>query len=176
MKPGDFTVLGWTITAGYLVTSFLCLRRGTASLEAGDKRVWLALGLFLLGMGLNKQLDLQLLVTDIGRRLAHVQGWYEQRGLVQIGFVVILGLFLASVGAWLLWGAREHLDETGLAFLGTGVLVLFVLLRAISYDVRDVLLRIGDWNATGLLEIFGTVLIAIAALRGKAHSTNSPSS
>ena len=165
MKAGDFTLIGWTITLAYLTTSFLCFRRSWAAPAGGSRRVWTAFGLFLLGMGANKQLDLQLVVTDVGRRMAHAQGWYESRGLVQVGFVAGLGLILLSFGLWLLFGARNHLAETALAFAGTSILVLFVLLRAISFDVRDVLLRIGDTNVTGLLELLGTVLIAAAALR-----------
>jgi hypothetical protein len=170
MKPGDPTFIGWTITVGYLATAGLCLHRATGldsrPLErAGLRGVWFTFGLFLFAMGLNKQLDLQLVVTDIGRRMARAQGWYENRGLVQIAFVVLLGLLLMSVGALLLIAARRHLAETALAFVGAGILVVFILLRAISYDVRDVLLRIGDTNVTGSLELLGTLLIAIAALR-----------
>ena len=50
----------------------------------------------LIVLGINKQLDFQTLLTEIGRKIAHAQGWYEQRQEVQVIFVSLLMLIGAA--------------------------------------------------------------------------------
>ncbi|HVZ33497.1 MAG TPA: hypothetical protein VG963_13790, partial [Polyangiaceae bacterium] len=99
---GDPSVLGWLTVVAYFVAAVLAFRalrvhlgrarRGGASAQAGDElllaRFW---GLVLAAMillGINKQLDLQTLFTEIGRDLAHAQGWYETRRRYQVAFIL----------------------------------------------------------------------------------------
>jgi hypothetical protein len=44
----------------------------------------------LFALGINKQLDLQTALTELGRVLALSQGWYEQRQVVQFWFIAAL--------------------------------------------------------------------------------------
>ncbi|MHC4766222.1 MAG: hypothetical protein ACYTF2_14080, partial [Planctomycetota bacterium] len=48
---------------------------------------WALLIALFLFLGLNKQIDLQSWLADVGRDMAKAQGWYEQRGRVQTIFV-----------------------------------------------------------------------------------------
>jgi hypothetical protein len=40
-----------------------------------------------VGLGINKQLDLQTALTEFGRVLADNQGWYDKRQVVQVWFI-----------------------------------------------------------------------------------------
>ena len=98
--------MGWTITCAYLVAAWLCYgaARRCASTGRGSRgpapealpqrvrRVWLGLSGVLILLGINKQLDLQLLLTAAGRWLARTQGWYEQRFYAQLAFFVVLAI------------------------------------------------------------------------------------
>ena len=50
--------------------------------------LWNALAVGLLLLGINKQLDLQTALTELGKILAARQGWYEHRQRVQIDFII----------------------------------------------------------------------------------------
>src|SRR5450631_116329 len=50
------------------------LREGCISSE---RYTWRAVSILFLALGINKQLDLQTALTELGRVLAYDQGWYE---------------------------------------------------------------------------------------------------
>ena len=78
---GDPSVLGWLTVASYFFASLLCLR--AAGHDASAKNLWRALGFALIALGINKQLDLQTLFTQVGREYARSGRWYEHRRAVQ---------------------------------------------------------------------------------------------
>jgi hypothetical protein len=51
--------------------------------------------LFLLGV--NKQLDLQTLLGDVGRSVSTAQGWYDKRRAVQAVFVLVFAIICGIV-------------------------------------------------------------------------------
>jgi hypothetical protein len=79
---GDPTPLGWATVVAYLAASWACCRAAAAERRSAHRGrnstrpFWSSLGLLLLLLGLNKQLDLQSALTAFGRRLAREQGWY----------------------------------------------------------------------------------------------------
>src|SRR5712672_1995497 len=99
--PGfhDPTALDWAITLGYLVAAGFCLYAWWTEKTAGaDARThvrgfWLVVGIAMVLLGINKQLNFQTLLTDVGRGAAEQQGWYERRRTVQrlfvLGFTVV---------------------------------------------------------------------------------------
>jgi hypothetical protein len=117
---GDPTLMGWVTVAAYFLTSWLCLRafrlekRGPprpllptiAALFRVMKKhwprppaparraaLWLLLFAIMFALGINKQLDLQTLFTEIGRSVSRSGGWYEERRAVQ-------GLFIAAMAGF----------------------------------------------------------------------------
>ena len=48
-----------------------------------DRRFWIGTSILLVLLGLNKELDLQTVLTDTARYLAHYEGWYDYRRIVQ---------------------------------------------------------------------------------------------
>jgi hypothetical protein len=129
--------------------------------------LWAGLSLMLLLLGINKQLDLQSLLTELGRIAARDQGWYEGRRTVQVVFI----LLLVVAGAWLLralWQfSRAHLPDLRLALLGALGLVCFVAIRAASFHHVDLLIgtEIAGIDLNAWLENGAIGCIAFGAAR-----------
>jgi hypothetical protein len=63
-----------------------------------------------LALGVNKQLDLQSALTEAGRVVANIQGWYAQRALVQLAFIVVVAIICTIAGiALVIWARRARL-------------------------------------------------------------------
>jgi hypothetical protein len=180
---GDPTVWGWLITLAYLVAGVLAIvawRREDWVWLGGGRglrpRVWLVVGVVLLLLCANKQLDLQSLVTVVGRRLAKEQGWYGRHRAVQGAFVglVALGVLLAA-GLLLRW-VRGTGGRYALALLGMGALAAFVIVRAASFHHVDQFLfktGVGPFMNRGL-ELLGIGIVGVAAWRILRAGTRDP--
>ena len=120
------------------------------------------------GLCVNKQLDLQTLLTDFARAQAKAQGWYDNRREYQVEFIVALG-FAALVGLSILLthSVRGSVPMRG-ASGGLILLVFFVLVRASSFNKVDLLFsrRIAGLRANHLMELGGIALVTIFALAG----------
>lgn len=170
---GDPTVMGWLTVAAYGLAAAACFIAASRD-QAGDprevrirRRMWLAIGLMMSFLCVNKQLDLQTLLTDIGRVLAARGGWYAQRRTVQRWFVVaIMGAGAAAIG-YVVWKIRKVLGERVLVPIGLCALVTFVVIRAASFHHVDVLLmsRIIGVRMNWILELGGIALVGLGALR-----------
>jgi hypothetical protein len=199
---GDPTVMGWLTVLAYFVTAWLCLRAFNAE-KRGPKRpyrrtvpallrvlrkswphppaparraaLWLFLAIVFFFLGINKQLDLQSLVTQVGKTLAHEQGWYDQRRIAQailISLVLIAGVAsLATLG----WLVRGQLSDFRLPLAGLTFVVVFVVIRATSFHKVDVLLGFDPFGVrvNWVLELTGIGVVATGAMRrlrrGSAH-------
>ena len=92
---GDPTFVGWLTVALYLATSISCWKlRHKIELDGGRRSneyiAWRFIAILFLALGINKQLDLQTALTEAGRVIAHLQGWYEQRRSVQLDFICLV--------------------------------------------------------------------------------------
>jgi hypothetical protein len=170
---GDPTFAGWLTTAAYLLASVLCWRAHQVSRRwspAGGTiavpRLWQLLAAAMLALGINKQLDLQTMFTELGRTLAIDQGWYERRRAVQAIFVAMLliGGAVAAVAVARL--ARRQPPQMRLALVGVVLLICFILLRASSFHHLDRLLgrSLGGLGLNSVLELGGIGCVALSAL------------
>ncbi len=160
---GDPSILGWLTVLAYFVASVLCLRAAHA--EPASASLWRALALALALLGVNKQLDLQSLLTAVGRELARTGGWYDQRRQIQRDFIIAIGLgavLLSAAAPALLRGKSGHVRA---ASAGFALLAAFVGIRAASFHHVDRLLRSAILGArfNWLLELGGITVIALAA-------------
>ncbi len=121
----------------------------------------------MLVLGINKQLDLQLLLWLAVRSWLRSAGWQEHRQVIQIGSMVAMTC-LAGVGlaffTWLSHGAYRHRK---LAIAGVVLTSLFVFIRAVSLHGVDAML---GWNWSGLtlstvLENAGILLVIIGSIQ-----------
>lgn len=167
---GDPTLLGWATVGLYLVAALMCFRYLiTASFGYGCKReqfFWLATGVLLAALAVNKQLDLQSALTAAGRCIARAQGWYENRREVQRDFIMVLIVICIAGFAFMLWWLRGLWRNTGIAALGLAFVASFVLVRAVSFHHFDALLNmhLAGMRINGLLEWSGPLLIMLATL------------
>jgi len=191
---GDPTVMGWLTVLTYFVTAWLCLRAFNTE-KRGPKRpyrqtipallrvlrkswprppapaaraaLWLFLAIAFFFLGINKQLDLQSLMTQIGKTLAHEQGWYDQRRIAQailIGFVLAAGVAsLATLG----WLVRGQLSDFRLPLAGLTYVVVFVIVRAASFHNFDALLGFDPLGVrmNWVMELTGIGIVAVGAIR-----------
>lgn len=137
---GDPTPVGWLTVVAYALAAWQCLRlaRSTAVPMPGrEAALWWMLGIGLCALCVNKQLDLQSALTEIGRVIARYQGWYAERREVQREFMIgIAGVAtLAMVALGLL--ARRAPRPTLLALSGSVCLLAFIVIRAASFHHFD---------------------------------------
>lgn len=145
---GDPTVMGWLTVVAYLGATYSCYRAFRASRLSGPdeerapmRALWLGLTVLMGFLAINKQLDLQSLMTEVGRNLAHEQGWYERRGEVQRAFIGTIGLLAVVCSVFLLRLARGPLARARLALVGACGLLAFIVIRAASFHHVDILLK-----------------------------------
>src|SRR6218665_85264 len=130
---GDPTVMGWVTVVAYLGATVLCAlcamqesRRDGGTTKISRATIWWVLTGIMLFLGINKQLDLQTWMTEIGRDMAHAQGWYEQRAKVQVAFIAVLGAGALLVMLWLVLAFRKASAEARLGLAGLAFLATFV--------------------------------------------------
>ena len=173
---GDPTVIGWTITVAYFFVAFLCYRAGLAARAAGsdvqknrNSIVWFGLGAVLLGLGINKQLDLQTLLIHLGRERAKSNDWYGVRREIQLVFVLMLATLGLTFTAVVFWMTRGEWRQYWPILIGVVMVVAFVLIRAASFDHVNYLLSrwriIGPFKMKYVVEFGGVMIIGLGALK-----------
>lgn len=172
---GDPTVMGWVTVMAYLLASAGCaaaalrepLADGTRRPRPRPSRFWLALAFLLLALGVNKQLDLQSLVTQIGRDVIRARGLYSERRELQVGFILAVVLVCAGTLGWFFWAARPTLGRRWLAVLGMVFILGFVVIRAASFHHVDAFIgsRLGGAKWNWILELGGIAIVGAAAAR-----------
>ena len=139
---GDPTFVGWLTVALYFAASISCWVSGR-KMEPNDRRhsnerhAWRSIAVLFLALGINKQLDLQTALTEAGRVVAHIQGWYENRQPVQIAFIGLVAMACVIVASTLLIWMRHAPIPTWLALIGTTLVLGYVLIRAASFHHID---------------------------------------
>ena len=139
---GDASIFGWVTVLVYLLATFCCIVKAKDSKKfGGNYQFWLYLGVFLLLLGINKQLDLQSWLTEVVKDSAHAHGWYKHRRPVQVIFITLLGLSvliaLMSLRLFLANSWRHNkLTWVGIILLGT-----FIVMRAASFHHFDIFIN-----------------------------------
>lgn len=169
---GDPHAIGWVTVIVYAIASLTCFtlvaRGDFADTSSWRERVfWGGTGLILAFLAINKQLDLQSLMTAIGRYMALQHGWYEDRHAVQRRF--ILGLMAGTVilAVVIAWFLRGTLRDNGIAVTGFVLVLGFVVIRAIGFHDMDRLIgtRVLSMRMNWILELGGLGLSLFAGVR-----------
>ncbi len=164
--PHDAGTIAWIIVAAYAGAFVLALTATVRTSGTREGWFWALTAAGLLLLGLNKQLDLQTLLTATLRQLARQDGWYEQRRMVQLVFIAGLAGALLAALVFLRWLTRFSRPGVKLALSGLCLLAAFVMLRAASFHHVDILLggTLGGLKLHALLELAGILLTAAGAL------------
>jgi hypothetical protein len=178
---GDPTAGGWVTVALYLIASVSCWKTARklrfADMPMRQERyAWRAISALFLALGINKQLDLQSALTQVGRILSFYEGWYAQRQAVQVVFIILVAVLCVVAVIILMTWAHNAPAPTWVALMGTMLVFGFVLIRASSFHHMDRF--IGElilglrWN--WVLEMGGISLALVASewrRRRKAEAT-----
>ena len=169
---GDPTVLGWVTVAVYFIVALVCLK--AVFNEQSDRKLktfWLILTFFLIALGINKQLDLHTLFTQIGRNIALEQGWYKDRRTVQAGFIIIIGLTGVTFLTFLIKIYHDTSSSVKIALTGCVILFAFILIRASSFNHIEIFINLEfiGIKLNWLLELSGLVVIGVGAYRYTTH-------
>ena len=170
---GDPSIMGWVTVGAYFLTSLIALRLVLnskrwfpADIYPAQRRFWLVVFLLMLVLGINKQLDLQSLVTTMGRYYAVRDGWLEYKRVVQVGVIIsILTVAMFSL-SFFFFRMRNLLKINWLAITGLTCLLVFVVSRATSFHHMDTFIGTYFLGAriNWLMELGGLAAIALSAL------------
>ena len=174
---GDNHPMGWLTVLVYLVAAIMSARaalalsrRGGAGEQGATRRErsfwWIACAILAV-LAVNKQLDLQSLLTMVGRCHASLAGWYENRRDVQRAFIWVVAGGGAVLLILLTVLLRGILGRVWLALLGLGFVCGFVVIRAASFHHMDVLIgsTAMGLRVNWLLELPGPLLVIAVAWR-----------
>ena len=170
---GDPTVIGWVTVAAYLVAALACSRAAWSEPHVGGARstrpatFWLVLAGLMIALGINKQLDLQTLLTQIARDVLKSQQLYAQRRPFQLAFIAFVVFVCITSLAAFLWAARRTLRTRWLATVGIFFILAFVVVRATSFHHVDIFLgsRVVGMKWNWVLELGGISAVALSAVR-----------
>jgi len=157
--------VAWTIVASYFLGAAATFWAGRSA-KRRDRIFWLGTSVLLVVLGLNKELDLQTLLTTEGRAIAQYGGWYEQRRAVQGLFLLALAVigFLGVIvlARWL----RKSPMQVKAASVGIVLLFLFVAMRAGSFHHLDkwVTLNVAGVPGGRWFELAGILVIGLSAV------------
>lgn len=134
---GDPTIEGWLICTLYFIGFILSFKKSinVKVNSTVSHKTWTFISLTLLFLSLNKQLDLQTLISDTGRAIAINLELMEQRHIFKRVFILVVAL----CGIIFLIKYKENVVSFNknyhLAFVGMTTLITFVFLRAISFHI-----------------------------------------
>lgn len=167
---GDPGVTGWVTVAAYMAAAGACaVAAGRESRQGGGTgaRFWAMLAAAMLALGINKQLDVQSLFTQVARDAVTAWGWYEQRRALQVAF--IFGVAVAGVISMVLALRRLSLLRRTMRVAIVGIVFVFtyVFLRASSFHHVDLFINRSvagvKWNAifelTGIMIVLGAAIV-----------------
>lgn len=175
-RIGDPTLMGWLTVLAYAVAAFTAWLAANRAKRApgtvgGSRGTWLLVATLMALLCINKQLDLQSLLTDIGRVISKNQGWYGARREFQKWFVLgVLGASFLTTGC-LLVRFRRFWKKHLLLSIGLAFLLTFIVVRAVSFHHFDVFLKsdVAGVRMNWFLELGGIFLIWLAAFRDYRH-------
>ena len=163
---GDPTIWGWATVVVYALCSILAVFVAIRMRPGRRQLFWILMAFLMAFFAVNKELDLQSALTAAGRCLAKLQGWYDERHIVQRRFIFLL-LVTATIGFSIgLYQMRRHFRTHGVAIVGLATVAFFVAVRAVGFHDVDKLINdnVADIRFNFLFEVSGLILIASNAI------------
>lgn len=135
---GDPTVIGWVTVLAYLLAATGCVCAAWREQDDGGEipgivPFWSSLAVGMLALGINKQLDLQSLFTQVLRDMAKANGWYEQRRPLQAAFIFVIGAVGVVTLALIPRIGHAFPRSAKVALTGVAMIFAYVVIRAASF-------------------------------------------
>jgi len=166
---GDPSFMGWFTVGSYFACAIVALIAVLINQMGGRRSCffWSMMCLLMVLLGINKQLDLQSLFTEVGRQIARAQGWMDQRRIVQFWFIVAFGTTVLAVFLLFAIIMRDLFRRFMLAFIGLFFLLGFIVIRAANFHHFDAMLGSKFFGAkmNWVLELTGIYLILVAGFK-----------
>jgi hypothetical protein len=168
----DLSIVGWLIALLYFLAAIRCwiiarrLRWAAHDIDGTKElRCWRSITASCFVLGLSKQLDIPTVLTNSGRLIARLQGWYDQRRSAQLALVAVLALVSLIALILLVRWARNAPVSTWLAVAASVMLVGYFAIRAVSFHSVDRLIsmRILGVSLNSILEIAGIGAVLVAS-------------
>jgi hypothetical protein len=172
----DDFFIGWLITGSYfacaLMAGFIAAFHKHLE-ERLAAKFWNAISLLMVLLGINKQLAIQMLLTEMGRQVAKAQGWYDQRRIVQFTFIVVFSTTFTAAFIWLAKRYRDSFRRYTLVFCGLFFLLSFVIIRAAAFHHFDEVIQydLHGFKMNWMLELTGIYMIILAEVKEIVVST-----
>ncbi len=165
---GDPNFFGWFTVAGYALAALLCYAAWKSERRRpmpAKPRFWFALTVALVLLGINKQLDIQTLFTEVGRIVLRHQGWLNQKREFQLAFIAAVAAAALLLVLALAWWLRGLWRRCGVALVGFDLLAAFVVIRAASFHHIDQFLGQQVWilKVNHILELGALALVCAGA-------------
>ena len=113
----------------------------------------------------------------MGRVLANLQGWYDQRQPVQVAFIIVVAITCLITATVLVRWARMAPPPTWLALTGSVMVIGYVLIRAASFHHIDRFIgqTILGFRWNWILEVGGISVVLVASYwrRSTVHHATS---
>ena len=157
---GDPTVVGWVTFLLYVISGYLCWKQATEDSEKRLRGVWLALGVSLLFLGINKEMDLH-------EGLVWFLNWLTAQTSISAPFAIkraALG-FLLTLAVCAAFYARRSIvllfSQNKEVAAGVALVLLYILARTSSVAHFDDLLGFHLYRIhyQWIVEISGLLLV-----------------
>jgi hypothetical protein len=164
---GDHTVAAWMCAGAFLLAGF-CSWRERLQFEARspERTLWASLSVLLFAIGLNKQLDLQILaIKELGALLGQSVFWGSRRPLAAV-VLGALGLVIAGAIVVLARAVRVRTVPLKLAAGAGAILASLALARGTTGIVNDVLVTdlYGSFGDVFQVQVKDILELAMAAV------------
>jgi hypothetical protein len=147
----------------YLALAWFAWKVSSATGERKEGALWRGMSFMLVALGLNKLLEGSL--ANAGRRIAVAQGWYGERQIFQLWFILIVAVLWLAAATGLMISARRAPVATRLALLGIAMLIAFALIRDVSLHQIDALIgvQVIGFKLNWIIELAGIALIVLVS-------------
>ena len=166
----DLTIRGWLIVLLYFVVSISCWRSARAlnyTCTPYERYVWQAIAALFFVLCVIRLSGLENALTEAGRKLAIIEGWYDQHRRVQLAIIVLMTvLFIVAEIVLLVWSHKASLTTSAtLALVGATFVVTFFIIRLISFHSVDQILskQILGLRLNWILHLGGIAVVLMAS-------------
>ena len=169
----DPTIGGWLIELLYFIVSVSCWRsaRKLALNYASapfEHHVWQAIAALFFALCITRHFGLETALTEASRKLAFLEGWYNQRRGVQLAIIVLMAIsFIFAEILLMIWSRNKSLTASAtLALMSATFVMAYLIIRSISFHSVDQIVgeRLLGLSVNWILQLGGIGVVLMASV------------